>query len=325
MTPNLESDPDDSQMAIALRRLLCSPDLLAPVLFIGVPYLLAVVVQDFLVPWVASASLAATFVPLACATAFMVWRWHRTRKALATEAARAAALEQLLATIQENLDTTTEALHVDVRTLASRLATAAAWLARTPSDTLDDGVRARLEQFSARANAVRESVERLSKPGVPLRRGSNPHRGHRGALPIGERHADNTSSTTPEDRMRNQLTVMRTGQQGFTLVELLVVVAIIGILAAIAIPRFTAYRQRGYRAQLVSDVRNVSTAEEAYFVDNKTYGSTCALLPGFTKSALTTVTCTGTATSFTITGTNSGAPSYTCTWSSAATPTLACS
>jgi len=103
------------------------------------------------------------------------------------------------------------------------------------------------------------------------------------------------------------------GNKGFTLIELLVVVAIIGILAAIAIPQFATYRQKGYDAQANSDLRNAATAEEAYFATNQTYKTaTCASpgpctdLPGLSVSKGTTVAMVAAATSFTGTSTNSG-------------------
>ena len=53
------------------------------------------------------------------------------------------------------------------------------------------------------------------------------------------------------------------GQKGFTLIELMIVIAIIGILAAIAIPQFTAYKKRGYLATVISDAKNMQTAAAA--------------------------------------------------------------
>lgn len=59
--------------------------------------------------------------------------------------------------------------------------------------------------------------------------------------------------------------------KGFTLIELLIVVAIIGILAAIAIPQFSAYRQKAYNSSAQSDLRTTRTLLEAYYVENFHY------------------------------------------------------
>ena len=63
-------------------------------------------------------------------------------------------------------------------------------------------------------------------------------------------------------------------RKGFTLIELLIVVVIIGILAAIAIPKFANTKQKAYITSMKADLRNLVTAEEAFFADSVKYTTT---------------------------------------------------
>ncbi len=98
-------------------------------------------------------------------------------------------------------------------------------------------------------------------------------------------------------------------QKGFTLIELMIVIAIIGILAAIAIPQFSAYRKRSYNSAAQSDLKNMTTAQEAYFVDNETYTGTVANLTGgygaFLSSGVTVTIGTSNTTLYVMRATHS--------------------
>src|SRR5512137_1768182 len=65
--------------------------------------------------------------------------------------------------------------------------------------------------------------------------------------------------------------MIRKRDDGFTLVELMIVVAIIAILAAIAIPQLSVYRTKSYNTAAISDLKNAAIAQEAYYADNRQY------------------------------------------------------
>jgi len=77
---------------------------------------------------------------------------------------------------------------------------------------------------------------------------------------------------------------MSGNKKGFTLIELLIVVVIIGILAAIAIPKFTNTKEKAYIAAMKSDLRNLTTNEESYAADNAGSYTASQTALGFTPS-----------------------------------------
>jgi type IV pilus assembly protein PilA len=95
-------------------------------------------------------------------------------------------------------------------------------------------------------------------------------------------------------------------RKGFTLIELLIVVVIIGILAAIAIPKFANTKEKAYITAMKSDLKNLVSANEAQFADDNTYAN----IPGAPLgSSGVTITQSGTATGWTATATHASVSS----------------
>jgi len=95
-------------------------------------------------------------------------------------------------------------------------------------------------------------------------------------------------------------------QKGFTLIELMIVVAVIGILSAIAFPSYQDYVKRGKLADAFGALSSWSLRMEQVNQDNRSYlnGANCGVAAPTVKDF--TLTCTATATTYTLTATGSG-------------------
>src|SRR5438874_1802209 len=113
-------------------------------------------------------------------------------------------------------------------------------------------------------------------------------------------------------------------RKGFTLIELLIVVVIIGILAAIAIPKFANTKAKAYIASMKSDLRNLVTAEEAYFADSVKYTATTACTTPPTAGAVNFCVTTGNNLGVVGLAAGNGGWSVTITNNNLTTPLVTC-
>jgi type IV pilus assembly protein PilA len=117
-------------------------------------------------------------------------------------------------------------------------------------------------------------------------------------------------------RQVNSFSERAKSNDGFTLVEILVVIAVIGLLAAIAIPQFMSYRSEAIDAELKSDLRNASVAIEAYYAKQSVLPASLAEIAGYgfhPSGGVTVSLIIVSTTSYTLTAARPGGtqPSFT--------------
>lgn len=101
-------------------------------------------------------------------------------------------------------------------------------------------------------------------------------------------------------------------RRGFTLIELLIVVVIIGVLAAIAIPKFTAVREKAFRSTMMSDLRNLAQLQEVYFNAAYSFASSLTAVEARISDGVTVTINEATNTGWSATATHQGLPSESC-------------
>lgn len=114
---------------------------------------------------------------------------------------------------------------------------------------------------------------------------------------------------------RSSLLRRHNGRAGFTLIELLIVVVIIGILAAVAIPKFSSTKGKAYLSSMKSDLKNFASAQESYYYDNGVYyagGVPNANIPFRPTSGVTITVTAGDVGGWAATATHGTVPGTTC-------------
>jgi type IV pilus assembly protein PilA len=105
---------------------------------------------------------------------------------------------------------------------------------------------------------------------------------------------------------------MNRHRNGFTLIELLIVVVIIGILAAIAIPKFSATREKAFISTMKSDLKNLASQQEIYYNDHFSYAATLANAQLNPSDGVTIIINESTGTGWAATATHAGLPAEQC-------------